>query len=207
MNTPRTNRFYASFADGECIPNQDEWLALCESLETELTAAREELLKSCMRERLAHEDYKYQKERADDAGFMLIEVTEQRDESLKDSIFWQSVADGRVRTNDDCSVCGGCFMIPGTEPNDDVMNMPCPKCNGHSEDTENLIRERDEAIAGRRAYKELAVKHAQERDEAREQRDRLAEALARTRNMIKSHPDAAETCATEALQSLNQPTP
>lgn len=43
MNTPRTNRFYASFADGECIPNQDEWLALCESLERELTAAREEL--------------------------------------------------------------------------------------------------------------------------------------------------------------------
>jgi hypothetical protein len=40
-------------------------------------------------------------------------------------------------------------MIAGTEPNDDVMNTPCPKCNGHSEDTEknisNLIRERDEA--------------------------------------------------------------
>jgi hypothetical protein len=41
--TPRTNRFYASFADGECIPNQDEWLALCESLESELTAARQEI--------------------------------------------------------------------------------------------------------------------------------------------------------------------
>jgi len=41
--TPRTNRFYASFADGECIPNQDEWLALCESLETELTAACQEI--------------------------------------------------------------------------------------------------------------------------------------------------------------------
>ena len=42
-DTPRTNRFYASFADGECIPNQDEWLALCESLESELTAARAEI--------------------------------------------------------------------------------------------------------------------------------------------------------------------
>ena len=42
-DTPRTNRFYASFADGECIPNQDEWLALCESLESELTAARQEI--------------------------------------------------------------------------------------------------------------------------------------------------------------------
>jgi hypothetical protein len=38
-----------------------------------------ELLRSCLREQLHHEDYKYQKERADDAGFMLIEVTEQRD--------------------------------------------------------------------------------------------------------------------------------
>jgi len=41
-DTPRTNRFYASFADGECIPNQDEWLALCESLESELTAVTEQ---------------------------------------------------------------------------------------------------------------------------------------------------------------------
>jgi hypothetical protein len=32
----------------------------------------------------------------------------------------------------------------------------------------NAIKERDEAIAGRQAYKQLAVKHAQERDEARE---------------------------------------
>ena len=53
----------------------------------------------------------------------------ERDEARKDSIFWQSLAEGRGRTNDDCSVCGGCFMIPGTEPNDDVMNTPCPKCN------------------------------------------------------------------------------
>ena len=45
-DTPRTNRFYASFADGECIPNQDEWLALCESLETELTAVTEQLTKA-----------------------------------------------------------------------------------------------------------------------------------------------------------------
>ena len=49
------------------------------NLTDELTAAREEILKSCMRERLAHEDYKYQVNRADDAGFMLIEAREQRD--------------------------------------------------------------------------------------------------------------------------------
>ena len=28
-----------------------------------------------------------------------------------------------------CHECGGCGMIPGTKPNDDVMNTPCPKCN------------------------------------------------------------------------------
>jgi hypothetical protein len=42
-NTPRTNKFYASFADGECITNQDESLALCESRESVLTAARAEI--------------------------------------------------------------------------------------------------------------------------------------------------------------------
>ena len=33
---------------------------------------------------------------------------------------------------------------------------------------QQLERERDEALAGRQAYKQLAVKHAQERDDARE---------------------------------------
>jgi hypothetical protein len=54
---------------------------------------------------------------------------------------------------------------------------------------------------------ELLKEARRERDEAREQRDRLAEALARTRNMIQTHPEAAESCATEVLQSLtpNEP--
>ena len=33
---------------------------------------------------------------------------------------------------------------------------------------QQLERERDEARAGREAYKQLAIKHAQERDDARE---------------------------------------
>jgi len=40
-----------------------------------------------------------------------------------------------------------------------------------------LERERDEAIAGRQAYKELAFKHAQERDEARVDAAALADKL------------------------------
>lgn len=28
-----------------------------------------------------------------------------------------------------CPVCHGLSMLPGTEPNDDVMNTPCPQCN------------------------------------------------------------------------------
>jgi hypothetical protein len=28
-----------------------------------------------------------------------------------------------------CSACGGCGMLPGKGPNDDVMNTPCPECN------------------------------------------------------------------------------
>jgi hypothetical protein len=38
-----------------------------------------------------------------------------------------------------------------------------------------LERERDQAIAGRQAYKQLAVKHAQERDEAREMAQQMSE--------------------------------
>ena len=37
-----------------------------------------------------------------------------------------------------------------------------------------LERERDEALAGRQAYKQLAVKHAQGRDEAREEANKLS---------------------------------
>ena len=53
-------------------------------------------------------------------------------------------------------------------------------------------------------YGAAAMHHADNMQEVTEQRNRLAAALARTRNMIKSHPDAAETCATEALQSLTK---
>ena len=77
-DTPRTNRFYASFADGECIPNQDEWLALCESLEAELTAARQEIdmLKS------KYADHHAEAERLTSE---INAVTEQRDR-LKDAL-------------------------------------------------------------------------------------------------------------------------
>jgi len=44
--------------------------------------------------------------------------------------------------------------------------------------------------------------HDQQWNKLRDERDRLAVALARTRNMIQTHPEAAEICATEALQSL-----
>jgi septal ring factor EnvC (AmiA/AmiB activator) len=76
--TPRTNRFYASFADGECIPNQDEWLALCESLESELTAACQEIdmLKS------KYADHHAEAERLTSE---INAVTEQRDR-LKDAL-------------------------------------------------------------------------------------------------------------------------
>jgi hypothetical protein len=95
----------------------------CESLECERDEARFDL---DFRRRLGD----WQNKTIDD-------LTAQRDEARAESIRWQSIAEGRGRTDDegesDCSVCGGCFMIPGTEPNDDVMNTPCPKCNGHLE--------------------------------------------------------------------------
>jgi hypothetical protein len=32
-----------------------------------------------------------------------------------------------------CEYCGGCGMLHGKEPDDDVMNTPCPRCNPHAE--------------------------------------------------------------------------
>jgi DnaJ-class molecular chaperone len=28
-----------------------------------------------------------------------------------------------------CAACGGCGMNPGIEPDDDIMNTPCPRCS------------------------------------------------------------------------------
>lgn len=34
-----------------------------------------------------------------------------------------------IRYFPECHVCFGLYMIPGTLPDDDVMNTPCPRCN------------------------------------------------------------------------------
>jgi len=52
-------------------------------LNDELAAARAEIAKSCLRDQQSHEDYKYQKNRADDALLELNTVTEQRDRLAK----------------------------------------------------------------------------------------------------------------------------
>ena len=39
-DTPETDRFYVSFADGEAIPSQAEWLDLCRKLERKMNEAR-----------------------------------------------------------------------------------------------------------------------------------------------------------------------
>ena len=33
-----------------------------------------------------------------------------------------------------CSLCGGLTMIPSDDPDGDIMNTPCPKCNEWSPD-------------------------------------------------------------------------
>jgi predicted house-cleaning NTP pyrophosphatase (Maf/HAM1 superfamily) len=59
-----------------------------------------------------------------------------------------------------------------------------------------LRRERDEARAGRQAYKQLAVKHAQERDEAREAfviaTDQMVIAQGKVREANKERDEARE---------------
>jgi len=157
------------------------------------------------------------------------DLERERDEARAESIRWMSIAEGRGRTDDegesDCSVCGGCFMLPSDDPAGDVMNTPCPKCNGHSEDTSkgiaNLIRERDEAreyadklAEGlpdgmlpkdvevlREANTGLAVELAAVTD----QRDRLVEALREIRKGITEpthHRRGTLEIANEALAAV-----
>jgi len=62
--------------------------------------------------------------------------------------------------------------------NDNGYQVPCVDI----EYARKLERERDQAIAGRQAYKQLAVKHAQERDEAREALEHIVEYWNRDEN-------------------------
>ena len=50
----------------------------------------------------------------------LAAVTAQRDEAR------EQLARAKQAIGNLCEDCGGWGMIPGTEPNDDVMNTPCP---------------------------------------------------------------------------------
>ena len=87
-DTPRTDaRWERLCCSGQSWYQIAEEMKLdCRQKERELTAARAELTASCLREQQAHDDYKYQKTRADDALLALNQsdidlksVTEQRD--------------------------------------------------------------------------------------------------------------------------------
>lgn len=45
---------------------------------------------------------------------------------------------GLLTRTSPCPTCGGCWMLPGTGPDDDVMNTPCPDCNEWAEKTRDL---------------------------------------------------------------------
>ena len=140
-DTPETDAM--EYFDAICDPDRIVEADFCRKLERERDDARNALiiavdemvqvqsqLRDVERERDTYSDQADSLvDRLGATQERMIDAERERDEARKDSIFWQSLAEGRGRTNDDCSVCGGCFMIPGTEPNDDVMNTPCPKCN------------------------------------------------------------------------------
>ena len=47
-----------------------------------------------------------------------------------------------------CSLCGGLTMIPSDDPDGDIMNTPCPKCNEWSPDfKENPTGQEPEGFA------------------------------------------------------------
>ena len=165
MNTPETDKFFATFADGEYAPSHAEYYARLQDLERE----RDE-----WKAKYIQQNKDLGCEQMDPNGTIwdhAATLQRERDEARAETIRWMSIAEGRGRTEDepdtqaelaeayakldrilkltihddtfwaieeiarisggesDCSVCGGCFMIPGSEENDDVMNTPCPKCN------------------------------------------------------------------------------
>jgi len=56
-----------------------------------------------------------------------------------------------------CSACGGCGMLPGTEPNDDVMNTPCPKCNAEARAAHDGAWERAFVVPIARTMKQRGI--------------------------------------------------
>jgi hypothetical protein len=87
--TPETDKFFATFADGEATPSHAEYYARLQDLERERNEAREALKTGGMLniiDRAAHE-------RA--------AAIRERDEARAESIRWMSIAEGRGRTDDD----------------------------------------------------------------------------------------------------------
>lgn len=81
--TPRTDEQLS--LQKYTIPWQDVVdVNFARTLETELTTARDELLKSCLREQLLHDDYKSEKNRADDALLALNAAREERDKAIEE---------------------------------------------------------------------------------------------------------------------------
>ena len=127
--TPETDKFFATFADGEYAPSHAEYYARLQDLERERDEARAEMIRW-----MSIAEGRGRTDDEPDTQAELAEAYAKLDRILKltihDDIFWAIEEIARISGGEsDCSVCGGCFMIPGSEENDDVMNTPCPKCN------------------------------------------------------------------------------
>ena len=120
--------------DGFHIHTGEEAKGLCDllnKLERELAEARAEMIRWMS---IAEGRGRTDDEEENDTQAELTQAYAKLDRILKltihDDTFWAIEEIARISGGEsDCSVCGGCFMIPGSEGNDDVMNTPCPKCN------------------------------------------------------------------------------
>jgi len=104
--TPRTDAIADDDEKFDLVRSETYWpvLNLARQLERELSEAKKAVTEVCLREQLALEDYKFEKNRVDECNLELARVTEQRDrlaEVLRvflSRVYYQSVyMDGILR--------------------------------------------------------------------------------------------------------------
>ena len=182
----------------------DELKALLTKEQGAVTISRNGYVQELERERdEAREDATHWKAQCQ-KGFNIAELIRERDEARAEMIRWMSIAEGRGRTDDDDT---GKAMAKLIRQRDEAREAAAKWESSFD------AMERAGADQARRAdeNREWALKAERERDEAREQRDRLAEALQSLRDCIQDTrgKDAYEAVikADEALQSLtpNEP--
>jgi hypothetical protein len=162
--TPETDKFFATFADGEAAPSHAEYYTRLQDLERERDEAREQL---ALTEKNLEISMQQTKQAVQDRADEHIVLIQQRDEARGLEAMYQKVV----------AACLRCDPIPACQREDGQLEPPW-------EVIDRIRCERDEARGQRDRLAELHNKNAIHFNELlelcgtlRKERDRLAKAL------------------------------